>query len=86
MSPTTYIGVDELFAIEIEPEVRDWLEALPAKHFLKVDAYVGLLTEYAAGLSEPIATSATESASCAPPWTAPTYASRTGPPIARPSC
>lgn len=25
----------ELFAMEIEPEVRDWLEALPAKHFLR---------------------------------------------------
>ncbi|MGW2330177.1 type II toxin-antitoxin system RelE/ParE family toxin [Streptomyces sp. NPDC001700] len=47
--------MDELFAIEIEPEVRDWLEALPAKHFLKVDAYVGLLAEYAAALSEPYA-------------------------------
>jgi len=47
--------VDELFAVEIEPEVRDWLESLPAKHFLKVDEYVGLLAEYAAALGEPYA-------------------------------
>lgn len=40
-------------ARQIDREVRDWLEALPAKHFLKVDAYVGLLAEYAAALSEP---------------------------------
>jgi len=38
--------VDELFAVEIEPEVRDW-PGIPAfaKHFLKVDEYVGLLAE-----------------------------------------
>jgi hypothetical protein len=47
--------VDQLYAIEIEPEMRDWLEALPAKHFLKVDEYVGLLAEHAAGLGEPYA-------------------------------
>nr|WP_232541504.1 type II toxin-antitoxin system RelE/ParE family toxin [Nocardia bovistercoris] len=44
-----------MFTIEIEPEVRDWLEALPAKHFLKVDEYVGLLAEQAESLSEPFA-------------------------------
>lgn len=27
--------VDRLYAIELEPEVRAWLESLPAKHFLK---------------------------------------------------
>jgi len=47
--------VDALFAIEVEPEVRDWLEALPAKHFLKIDEYVGLLAEHAAALGEPYA-------------------------------
>ncbi|WP_459181966.1 type II toxin-antitoxin system RelE/ParE family toxin [Streptomyces sp.] len=47
--------MDELFAAEIEPEVRDWLESLPAKHFLKVDEYVGLLAECAAALGEPYA-------------------------------
>ncbi|KES06659.1 hypothetical protein BU52_12805 [Streptomyces toyocaensis] len=47
--------MDELFTIELEPEVRDWLEALPAKHFLKIDEYVGLLAEHAAELGEPYA-------------------------------
>ena len=37
------VAVDRLYTIELEPEVRDWLEALPAKHFLKIDEYVGLL-------------------------------------------
>lgn len=41
--------------IEVEPEVRAWLESLPAKHFLKVDEYVGLLAERAASLGEPYA-------------------------------
>ena len=57
MSPTTYTlaVVGDLFTIEIEPEVRDWLQALPAKHFLKIDEYVGLLAERAELLSEPYA-------------------------------
>ncbi|WP_416971553.1 type II toxin-antitoxin system RelE/ParE family toxin [Streptomyces sp. 4F14] len=45
--------MDALFAIELEPKVRDWLEPLPAKHFLKVDEYVGLLAEHAAAPGEP---------------------------------
>ncbi len=57
MSATTYsvMCVKPLFGIELEPEVRDWLEALPAKHFLKVDEYVGLLAEHATALGEPYA-------------------------------
>lgn len=57
MSSTTYIlfVVGELFSIEIEPEVRDWLQALPAKHFLEIDEYVGLLAENAESLGEPYA-------------------------------
>lgn len=57
MSFATYSidEVDALFTIELEPEVRDWLEALPARHFLKVEEYVGLLAEYAATLGEPYA-------------------------------
>lgn len=57
MSQTTYIvgRVDTLFTIELEPEVRDWLETLPTKHFLKVDEYVGLLAEHATALGEPYA-------------------------------
>ncbi|MFE7215701.1 type II toxin-antitoxin system RelE/ParE family toxin [Streptomyces sp. NPDC001698] len=47
--------MDALFTIELEPEVRDWLEALPARHFLKIDEYVGLLAEHAAALGEPYA-------------------------------
>lgn len=49
------MAVDRLYTIELEPEVRDWLQALPAKHFLKIDEYVGLLAEYAASLGEPYA-------------------------------
>ncbi|WP_238175158.1 helix-turn-helix domain-containing protein [Kribbella pratensis] len=45
--------MDRLYAIELEPEVRAWLESLPAKHFLKVEEYVGLLAEQAASLGEP---------------------------------
>ncbi|MFE1595947.1 type II toxin-antitoxin system RelE/ParE family toxin [Nocardia sp. NPDC058705] len=41
------------YSIEIEPEVRTWLESLPARHFLKVDEYVGLLAERATTLAEP---------------------------------
>lgn len=41
--------------IEVEPEVRAWLESLPAKHFLKVDEYVGLLAAHAGSLGEPYA-------------------------------
>ncbi|WP_405065721.1 type II toxin-antitoxin system RelE/ParE family toxin [Kribbella sp. NBC_01510] len=47
--------MDELYAIEVEPEVRAWLESLPAKHFLKVDEFVGLLAEHAPSLGEPYA-------------------------------
>ncbi|WP_280213608.1 type II toxin-antitoxin system RelE/ParE family toxin [Nocardia cyriacigeorgica] len=45
--------MDPLYSIEIEPEVRAWLESLPAKHFLKVEEYVGLLAEHALTLGEP---------------------------------
>lgn len=57
MSSTTYtvVAVGELFTIEIEPEVRAWLQSLPAKHFLKIDEYVGLLAERAETLGEPFA-------------------------------
>ncbi|WP_228822705.1 type II toxin-antitoxin system RelE/ParE family toxin [Nocardia cyriacigeorgica] len=45
--------MDPLYSIEIEPEVRAWLESLPAKHFLKVEEYVGLLADHATTLGEP---------------------------------
>ncbi|MFI7067706.1 type II toxin-antitoxin system RelE/ParE family toxin [Kribbella sp. NPDC050124] len=47
--------MDPLFVIELEPEVRTWLEGLPAKQFLKIDEYVGLLAEHAPSLGEPYA-------------------------------
>jgi hypothetical protein len=47
--------VDPLYVIEVEPEVRAWLESLPAKHFVKVDEYVGLLAARAGSLGEPYA-------------------------------
>lgn len=47
--------MDGLFTIELEPEVRDWLDTLSAKHFLKIDEYVGLLAEQGAELGEPYA-------------------------------
>jgi hypothetical protein len=47
--------VAELYAIEIEPEVRAWLDTLPPKHFIKVDEYAGLLAERATTLGEPYA-------------------------------
>ncbi|MFC5721422.1 type II toxin-antitoxin system RelE/ParE family toxin [Streptomyces gamaensis] len=47
--------MDGLYTIEIEPEVRAWLDSLPARHFLKIDEYVGLLAEHAATLGEPYA-------------------------------
>lgn len=47
--------VGELFTVELEPEVRDWLQALPARQFLKIDEYVGLLAERADSLGEPYA-------------------------------
>ncbi|MFI5539359.1 hypothetical protein ACIA5H_23535 [Nocardia sp. NPDC051900] len=59
----------KLFTIEIEPEVRDWLQALPARHFLKIDEYVGLLAEQAESLGEPSRdTLATGSENCVRRW------------------
>ncbi|MFE2677257.1 type II toxin-antitoxin system RelE/ParE family toxin [Streptomyces hygroscopicus] len=34
-----------LYVIEVEPEVRAWLELLPGKLYRKVEAYVELLAE-----------------------------------------
>ena len=42
-----------LYEIEIEPEVRYWLEQLADRDFGRVDFLVGLLAERAADLSEP---------------------------------
>jgi phage-related protein len=42
-----------LFDIEVEPEVRSWLERLSNRDFGRVDFLVGLLAEHAADLGEP---------------------------------
>lgn len=35
--------MDDLHVIELEPEVREWLELLPAKQYRKVEEYTELL-------------------------------------------
>jgi len=42
-----------LYEVEIEPEVRSWLESLGDRDFGRVDFLVGLLAEHAETLSEP---------------------------------
>jgi hypothetical protein len=42
-----------LYEIEVEPEVRSWLEGLTDRDFGRVDFMVGLLAENAETLSEP---------------------------------
>jgi hypothetical protein len=49
-----YIGWPvELYDIEMEPEVRVWLEGLTVQHLARVDFMVGLLAEQAETLGEP---------------------------------
>lgn len=43
----------ERYAIEIEPEVRLWLENIPAHHYVIVEQKVDRLAEYATTLGEP---------------------------------
>jgi hypothetical protein len=45
--------MSRLFEIEVEPEVRSWLEQLSDRDFGRVDFLVGLLAEHAADLGEP---------------------------------
>jgi hypothetical protein len=40
-------------AVEVEPEIRSWLEALSDRDFGRVDFLVGLLAEQAETLGEP---------------------------------
>ena len=42
-----------LYEIEVEPEVRVWLENLSSRDFGRVDFLVGLLAEQAEALGEP---------------------------------
>lgn len=44
-----------LYAIELEPEVRSWLESLSDRDLGRVDFMVGLLAEQAESLGEPYA-------------------------------
>ena len=48
MSGATYTAgdMDALYAIEVGPEVRAWLELLSGRHFRKVEDYAGLLAEF----------------------------------------
>ena len=45
----------DLYAVEVESEVRVWLEALSDRDFGRVDFLVGLLAEEAETLGEPYA-------------------------------
>ena len=42
----------DLYVVEIEPEVRSWLDGLTDRDFGRVDFLVGLLAEEAATLGE----------------------------------
>ena len=42
-----------LYAVEVEPEVRSWLERLSDRDFGRADFLVGLLAEQAETLGEP---------------------------------
>ncbi|GGR77384.1 hypothetical protein GCM10010284_08010 [Streptomyces rubiginosohelvolus] len=44
--------VTNIHVIELEPEVRDWLELLSEKHYWKVEEYAGLLASM--GTSTPM--------------------------------
>lgn len=43
----------QLYEVEVEPEVRAWLESLSDRDFGRVDFQVGLLAEHAQTLGEP---------------------------------
>jgi hypothetical protein len=47
--------MDRLYAVEIEPEVRSWLERLSDRDFGRADFLVGLLAGQAENLGEPYA-------------------------------
>ncbi len=40
-------------SVELEPEVRDWLEALPTARFMTAAFYIDLLADQGAQLGEP---------------------------------
>ncbi|WP_307170657.1 hypothetical protein [Streptomyces sp. B3I7] len=45
--------MDDLYDVEIEPEVRAWLESLPARHYRKVERMVMLPADDPTVLGEP---------------------------------
>lgn len=45
----------DLYEVEIEPEVKTWLQTLSDRDLGRVDFHVGLLAERAESLSEPYA-------------------------------
>jgi hypothetical protein len=45
--------MSSLYAVEVEPEVRSWLESLSDRDLGRVDFMVGLLAEHAESLGEP---------------------------------
>ncbi|MGA5407059.1 type II toxin-antitoxin system RelE/ParE family toxin [Streptomyces lavendulocolor] len=47
--------MDDLHAIELEPEVRDWPALLPDKQYRKVEEYAGLLATLGTGTPMPFA-------------------------------
>ncbi|MFI1376085.1 type II toxin-antitoxin system RelE/ParE family toxin [Streptomyces longwoodensis] len=47
------LGVDELWVIEVEPEVRDWLETLPQAQYDKVERHADKLLAAPTTLGEP---------------------------------
>lgn len=44
-----------LYGVEVEPEIRSWLDGLGDRDFGRVDFLVGLLAEHAETLGEPYA-------------------------------
>lgn len=56
MSPTTYTLVRvALYTIELEPEVRAWLELLPVRQYRKVEEYADVLAEHGPATPMPYA-------------------------------
>jgi len=45
--------MEDLYSVEIEPEVRSWLSGLTDRDFGRADFLVGLPAEHAADLGEP---------------------------------
>lgn len=54
-STYTFRGMARLYEVEVEPEIRVWLDGLNDRDFGRVDFMVGLLAEQAETFSEPYA-------------------------------